>query len=140
MILLVFESEEGVKFGGFIQDFIVLESDTIEINEHNYNNEDFLFSLDKMKVYNAIYNYDFKEHYYYSNGHLFINKDYLNFQDALFFSESNDKCFLDNCKSDFLEGNQYWGGILTILPFNAEKTYHSMKLLEAFQVIIDKNE
>ena len=140
MILLVFESEEGIKFGGFIQDFTVGYSKETKINEHNYNNEDFVFSLDKMQVYNAIYNYDFKEDYYYSRGHLFIEKDFLQFNGAFFFDEDNDKCFLDHCKSGFLEGNQYWGGILTILPSNVGKTYHSMKLLEAFQVIIDKNE
>ena len=138
MIFLVFESEEGIKFGGFIQDFTVYHSKEKEINEHNYNNEDFVFSLDKMQVYNAIYNYDYKEHYYYCSGHLFIEKDFLQFNGAFFFDEDNDKCFLDHCDSGFLEGNQYWGGILTILPSN--KTYHSMKLLEAFQVIIDKNE
>ena len=140
MIFLVFESEEGIKFGGFIQDFTVGYSKETKINEHNYNNEDFVFSLDKMQVYNAIYNYDFKEYYYYSSGHLFIEKDFLQFNGAFFFDEDNDKCFLDHCISGFLEGNQYWGGILTILPSNVGKTYHSMKLLEAFQVIIDKNE
>ena len=36
MILLVFESEEGIKFGGFIQDFIVSEKEGTKINEHRY--------------------------------------------------------------------------------------------------------
>lgn len=90
LILLVFESEEGYKFGGFIQEFVVLEPYDYDITEHNYNNEDFIFSLDNMKIYNAVYNYDIHR----PHGHLRIFKDMFYFEYAICCSESKGKSFL----------------------------------------------
>ena len=135
LILLVFESEEGYKFGGFIQEFVVLEPYDYDITEHNYNNEDFIFSLDNMKIYNAVYNYDIHR----PHGHLRIFKDMFYFEYAICCSESKGKSFLDDCSSTSgTSANEYWGGIKEFIPgyFN----YKRIKTLEAFQVIIDKNE
>ena len=107
LILLVFESEEGYKFGGFIQEFVVLEP----------------------------YDYDIHR----PHGHLRIFKDMFYFEYAICCSESKGKSFLDDCSSTSgTSANEYWGGIKEFIPgyFN----YKRIKTLEAFQVIIDKNE
>ena len=137
MILLVYESDEGFKFGGFIQEFVVLEEYNKFRTEHNNNNEDFIFSLDDMKVYNAVYN---DRNIRSQNlGHLRIFKDTFYFEYAICCSESKGKSFLDDCSVRGESANEYWGGVdlLNKLPQNS---YTRIKTLEAFQVIIDKNE
>ena len=135
LILLVFESEEGYKFGGFIQEFVVLEPYDYDITEHNYNNEDFIFSLDDMKVYNAIYNNDEDKKF-----HLRIYKNLLAFESAIWCNEDGDKSFLDDCKIDDFSSNKFWSGANHIIKHPPNVARNRIKTLEAFQVIIDKNE
>ena len=137
MILLVYESDEGLKFGGFIQEFVVSEEYNYFRTEHNNNNEDFIFSLDDMKVYNAIYND--RKIASQNLGHLGIFKNMFYFEHAICCLESKGESFLDDCNVRGESAYYYWGGVneLNKLPPNSRTR---IKTLEAFQVIIDKNE
>ena len=137
MILLVYESDEGLKFGGFIQEFVVSEEYNYFRTEHNNNNEDFIFSLDDMKVYNAIYND--RKIASQNLGHLGIFKNMFYFENAICCLESKGESFLDDCNVRGESAYYYWGGVneLNKLPPNSRTR---IKTLEAFQVIIDKNE
>ena len=135
MILLVYESDEGFKFGGFIQEFDVSESRIYYRLEKNYNNEDFIFSLDDMKVYNAIYNNDLNIKY-----HLRIDKDEFYFEGAIECFEREDKSFLDCCDVRGYGADDYWSGVFKLNKFPENVGFTRIKTLEAFQVIIDKNE
>ncbi len=134
MILLVYESDEGFKFGGFIQEFDVSESRIYYRLEKNYNNEDFIFSLDDMKVYNAIYNNDLNIKY-----HLRIDKDEFYFEGAIECFEREDKSFLDCCDVRGYGADDYWSGVFKLNKFPENVGFTRIKTLEAFQVIIDKN-
>ena len=136
MILLVYESDEGFKFGGFIQEFDVSESRIYYRLEKNYNNEDFIFSLDDMKVYNAIYNNDF---YRYRHYHLRIDKDKFYFEAAIKCEEREDKSFLDYCDARGNDAHNFWSGVSKLNKFPENVGFTRIKTLEAFQVIIDKN-
>ena len=136
MILLVYESDEGFKFGGFIQEFDVSESRIYYRLEKNYNNEDFIFSLDDMKVYNAIYNINDHSRKY----HLRIDKDRFYFEGAIECFEREDKSFLDRCDVRGYGADDYWSGVFKLnKKFPGDVYFTRIKTLEAFQVIIDKN-
>ena len=134
MILLVYESDEGFKFGGFIQEFVTQDCYYCR-TDHNYNNEDFIFSLDDMKVYNAIYNNNQDKKF-----HLRIYKNLLAFESVIWCNEDGDKSFLDDCKIDDVSSNEFWSGANYIIKHPPYVARNRIKTLEAFQVIIDKNE
>ena len=74
MILIIIENIDGIKFGIFIQEFITLEPEDRSRQEDFahflYNNEDFIFSLNDMKIYNAHFHYEMRDpHYGFKVGH-----------------------------------------------------------------------
>ena len=143
MILLLMEDSNGKKFGGFIQHFLVKPPETemkesYYINHYCNNNEDFVFSLEDMKVYNPIYNWqdDYKETRHY---HLFIDERSILFSYAIQIIEDEGKSYLDefthcdNSRSPSWGG--YFGGFIDI--YSQEKYNIHLRKLEAFQIVFD---
>ena len=155
MILLALEGEEGDKLGIFIQEFVVTKNYEY-IYEHCTLNEDFVFSLDKLKIYNTNYNSyyqssDYLEYHYTPllfKGHYAITEYGLDIYGAFSLYEGEAAAFktekyLDRLSLDFnCISNDHWTGLITLKKGkNCPNTYikdQKVKQLEAFQVTFDK--
>ena len=72
MILIIIENIDGIKFGIFIQEFATTDRKNFRLwfDYFLYNNEDFIFSLNDMKIYNAHFHYEMRDpHYGFKVGH-----------------------------------------------------------------------
>ena len=140
MILIIIENIDGIKFGIFIQEFITLEPEDRSRQEDFahflYNNEDFIFSLNDMKIYNAHFHQDCKHPNCFDYGHYYALPDGFNIYDVCQFRERDNKSYLDCLSVDSLRSNMFWGGKL---PFdNKIIKSNSAKVVEAFQVVFNK--
>ena len=74
MILLVVESIEGYKFGIFIQEFALVEKCDSKYYYSNYNNENFVFRLNDIKIYKPSFSESLFDKVHYGYGHINIKK------------------------------------------------------------------
>lgn len=140
MILIIIENIDGIKFGIFIQEFATTDRKKFPLwfDYFLYNNEDFIFSLNDMKIYNANFHYEMSDpHFGFDFGHYVALSDEFYINGAGYLYEKDNKSYLDSLFINTDYSNRIWEGKL---PF-ANKTisnYSSAKVVEAFQVVFNK--
>ena len=144
MILIIIENIDGIKFGIFIQEFTTLakedRSRKFLFSHFLYNTEDFIFSLDDMKIYNAHFHHEMSDPSDgFDFGHYESYPDEFHIYEVCEFREKDNKSYLDYLYflGFFSYSNRIWEGKLSLTNKNIE-SFSSAKVVEAFQVVFHK--
>jgi len=143
MILIIIENIDGIKFGIFIQEFTTLAKEDysrkILFSHFLYNNEDFIFSLNDMKIYNANFNYERSEYLDgFKVGHYEALSDMFHIKGVGMLDEKDNKSYLDDLFITTEYSNRVWEGKLPFANKTITNYYSSAKVVEAFQVVFNK--